>query len=60
MNYSLALMLASFAMLVSFLVLTTAFNGESLLRIVLAAVGFLGFGGLFVAVLAARKRTTSA
>jgi hypothetical protein len=53
-------MLISFALLASFLVLVTAFKGDSVLRIALAAGGFLGFGGLYVALLVSRKRAIAA
>ena len=59
-NYSLALMLMSFAMLASFLILVNALKGDSALRIALATGGFLGFAGLYVAVLVSRKRATAA
>lgn len=59
-NYSLALTLMFFAMMASFLILVTAIKGDSVLRIVLAAGGFLVFCGLYVAVLVAGKRATPA
>jgi hypothetical protein len=45
--------------LASFLILMTAIKGDSVLRIVLASVGFVGFVGLYVALLVASKRTPS-
>jgi hypothetical protein len=44
----------------SFLVLMTALKGDNMLRIGLAAGGFLGFASLYVALLVARSRAQKA
>jgi hypothetical protein len=48
------------ALAVSFAILLTAVKGDSVLRIVLAAGGFVGFLGLYVGVLVASKRAPTA
>jgi len=53
-------MLMSAVLLASFLVFVAALKGDSTLRIVLASGGFLGFAGLYAALLVANKRTPSA
>jgi hypothetical protein len=52
----LTLVPLSLLALVSFLILMTAIKGDNTLRIVLASVGFLGFGGLLTAVLISRSK----
>ena len=54
---SFLLVYMSAAMLASFLILVKAFDGDSTLRIVLAAGGFVVFVGMYVALLVASKRT---
>ena len=52
---SVALMLTSAVLLVSFLILMTTLKGDrNMMRIILAGVGFVGFGGLYVAMLIAK------
>lgn len=53
-------MLMSLAMLACFLVLVTALKGDNMLQKVLAGGGFVGFAGLYVALLVSNKRTPSA
>jgi hypothetical protein len=53
-------MLMSAALLATFVIFVAALKGDSTLRIVLAAGGFLGFAGLYAALLVASKRTPSA
>ena len=53
------LALISLAVLASCAILVTALKGDSMLRIALAAGGFVGFGGLLVALLVAGRRTPS-
>lgn len=55
-NYGLAFLLMFAAMLASFLVFMAAIKGDNMLRIGLAAGGFLIFCGLYLAMLVARKR----
>jgi hypothetical protein len=52
----LTLVPLSLLALVSFLILMTAIKGDNTLRIVLASVGFLGFGGLLTAALISRSK----
>ena len=58
-NFVIVSLMMSAATLTSFLILVTALKGDSVLRMVLAGVGFLGFCGLYFALLVARKRTPS-
>lgn len=51
---NVALTLISGLALVSFLILMTAIKGDNMLRIALAGVGFLGFGGMLTALLISR------
>ena len=55
-NKNVPLALMAFAALSAFLILMKSIQGDSVLRIVLAAGGFVGFSGLYVAVLLAKKR----
>ena len=59
-KFKVPLVLNFAALFASFLVLMAAVKGDSVLRIVLASVGVVGFGGLYVALLVASKRTPSA
>ena len=54
---SFLLMFMAAAMLISFFILVTAINGDSTLRIILAAGGLVCFGGLYLGVLFSGKRT---
>jgi hypothetical protein len=51
---NLVLSLLSPLVLGSFLILMTAIKSDNMLRIILASVGLLGFGGLLAAVLVAK------
>ena len=53
-NKNVPLALMAFAALSAFLILMKSIQGDSVLRIVLAAGGFVGFSGLYVAVLLAK------
>ena len=59
-NFVVVSMLMSAALLVTFLIFVAALKGDSVLRMVLAGGGFLGFAGLYLALLIANKRTPSA
>jgi len=56
---NLPLFLMTAILMASFLVWVEAIKGDSTLRIVLASVGFIGFAGLQVALLVARKRAAA-
>ena len=53
---NVAMVLVSGLALASFLVLMTAIKGDNTLRTVLAAGGFLGFGGLLTALLVSKSK----
>ena len=58
-QYPMVVLMSVFAMVVSLVVLLTAIKGDNTLRMVLAGVGFLIFGGLLAAILVAKSRANT-
>ena len=58
-QYPVVVLISIFAMVVSLAVLMTALKGDNTLRMVLAGVGFLIFGGLLAAVLVSKSKAST-
>ena len=58
-QYPLVVLLSIFALVVSLVVFMTAIKGDNTLRMVLAGVGFLIFGGLLAAVVVSKSKANA-